>query len=222
MPDCADDLEAGVLEQPRDPLAQQHRVVGEHDAHAHVPPRARAQRREVAAEAGLVELEDPLGLGQPGARTGPGRGARGRGASRRSRRRERGSARRGPPCAIRAGAVDLDADVAVLAECGGRPCGCPSGRAPARARCGPRAAAAPRARPARRSRRSAKAAKSSSPRESTSWPSAPATASRSSRRCPRARPASRPRARGRARRALDVGEEEGDGSGRERTHRPPV
>ena len=31
--DAADDLVAGVLEQPREPLAQQHRVLGDHDAH---------------------------------------------------------------------------------------------------------------------------------------------------------------------------------------------
>ena len=28
----SDDLEAGILEQPNDPLAQQHGVVGDHDA----------------------------------------------------------------------------------------------------------------------------------------------------------------------------------------------
>ena len=33
LPACADDLEAGVLEQPRDALAQEDRVVGEDDAH---------------------------------------------------------------------------------------------------------------------------------------------------------------------------------------------
>ena len=58
-----DDLEARLLEQPRDPLAQQHRVVREHDAHGR-GARPGAQRREVAAEPGLVELEDPLRLGQ--------------------------------------------------------------------------------------------------------------------------------------------------------------
>ncbi len=34
----ADDLVTGVLEQPGDPLAQQHAVLGDHDAHGAVAP----------------------------------------------------------------------------------------------------------------------------------------------------------------------------------------
>ena len=63
FPDCATTSKPDVLEQPRDALAQQHRVLGEDDADGRAA-RAGAERREAAAEAGLVELEDPLRLGQ--------------------------------------------------------------------------------------------------------------------------------------------------------------
>ena len=110
-----DDLEARLVEQARDPLAEEHRVVGEHD-----PDRSRAgtraQRREVAAEAGIVELEDALGVGEVRQRPEPevaelvlGRERAGRGLGQDDL-----AAVAGGRDAI--GAVDVDADVAVLAE----------------------------------------------------------------------------------------------------------
>ena len=60
-----DDVEAAVLEQPRDPLAQQDRVVGEDDAHLARFLRLDPERRELLGEAGRDDLEEPLGLGQP-------------------------------------------------------------------------------------------------------------------------------------------------------------
>src|SRR5205823_2318994 len=57
----ADDLEAGILEQARDALAQQHRVVGEDDPRASAEPDVGgvgAERREV----GRAELVEPHGL----------------------------------------------------------------------------------------------------------------------------------------------------------------
>ena len=112
------DVEAGVVEQPRDALAEQHGVVGEDDADRR-RARACAERREVAAEARLVELEDPLRLRQLRQRpeaevaelaVGGEHECRGLGgddlaAVARVRDPER--------------AVDVDADVAVLAERGG-------------------------------------------------------------------------------------------------------
>ena len=62
-----DDVEAGLHEQPGDSLAQEHRVVGEHDADGDRAGTG-AQRREIRSEAGLLELEDPLGLRHVGQR----------------------------------------------------------------------------------------------------------------------------------------------------------
>ena len=55
-----DDLEARVLEQPRDPLAQEHRVVGQHDAHRAEPtPRDAARARGISA---ATRVPPPGGL----------------------------------------------------------------------------------------------------------------------------------------------------------------
>src|SRR5439155_26718970 len=59
-----DDLEAGVLEQACDSLAQEHRIVREHDARARAEAAhgcIGAERRKVA----VAELVDPLGLVEP-------------------------------------------------------------------------------------------------------------------------------------------------------------
>ena len=63
MPDCADHVEPRVLEQARDPLAQEHRVLGEDDAHP-VPQPAEgvAERREVPRQLVGEQLPDRLGL----------------------------------------------------------------------------------------------------------------------------------------------------------------
>ena len=217
MPDCADDVEARVVEEPRDALAEQDGVVGEDDADG-VAPGASAERGEVAAEARLVELEDPLRLRQlrqrPEAEIAE--------VARRCEL-ERGRLG-GDDLAAVAGVrdperpVDLDADVAVVAE--RRRPGVQADPDPHRAsaRCGPRSAAAPR--PPRRRR----------PRRRRTRRRARRRASR-----PRGRPRRRPPRGGGAevrqhrlpvgaelagepRRALDVGEEEGDRSGRERAH----
>src|SRR6266511_2980355 len=64
-----DDLEASLLEQPRDPLAQEHRVLGQHhtqafglrsSAHLVCGLTIDPQRRKVNREPRLDELEDPL------------------------------------------------------------------------------------------------------------------------------------------------------------------
>jgi hypothetical protein len=57
------DVEARVVEEPCDAFAEQDGVVGEDDAHGRRAG-SRTQRGEVAAEPGLVELEDPLRLRQ--------------------------------------------------------------------------------------------------------------------------------------------------------------
>jgi len=60
-----DDFEAGLLEQPGDAFAKQHRVVGEHHAARVAELRdGAAQRREVAREPVGDHLEDALGIGQ--------------------------------------------------------------------------------------------------------------------------------------------------------------
>ena len=60
-----DDLEAGLLEQPGDALAQQHRVVREHDAARVAELRdGAAQRREVARKPVGDHLVDALGIGK--------------------------------------------------------------------------------------------------------------------------------------------------------------
>jgi hypothetical protein len=63
VPGLGDDVEAGLLEQPRNPLAEQNRVLGEHDADGRAAGTG-AERWEAAAESGLVQLEDPLRVGQ--------------------------------------------------------------------------------------------------------------------------------------------------------------
>ena len=110
-----DDVEAGLHEQPGDSLAQEHRVVGEHDADGDRAGTG-AQRREVLTEAGLLELEDPLGLrhvGQcPEAEI----------AQVASRRQRRGGRLGGDDLSSVARgrdpvrAMDVDADIAVLGE----------------------------------------------------------------------------------------------------------
>ena len=52
VPGLADDLEARVLEQRGDPLPQQDRVVGEHDAHRRRPRNVPLQRRKLRLEPG--------------------------------------------------------------------------------------------------------------------------------------------------------------------------
>ena len=60
-----DDLEARLLEQARDALAEQHRVVGQHDAASVAELRdGAAQRREVAWQVVGEHLVDALGVGQ--------------------------------------------------------------------------------------------------------------------------------------------------------------
>ena len=110
-----DDVEAGFQEQARDPFAEEHRVVGEHDADRRRPG-TRTQRREVPREADLLELKDPLRLrhvGQcPEAQVAQL-------ASRRQRRRGRLRGDDLSPVAGRrdsVGAMDVDTDVAVLGE----------------------------------------------------------------------------------------------------------
>ena len=62
-----DDVHPGVLEEPGDALAEEHRVVRERDAQAAVVDAARAaQRREVVWKPVGYELEDALGLRQAG------------------------------------------------------------------------------------------------------------------------------------------------------------
>ena len=111
------DVEAGVVEQPRHALAEQHGVVGEDDA-----DRGRAgacpECGEVAAEARLLELEDPLRLRQLRQRPEPEVAELAVGGEH-----ERGGLRRDDLAAVAGvgdpeGPVDLDADVAVLAERG--------------------------------------------------------------------------------------------------------
>ena len=65
VPGLADDLEAGVLEQAGDPLAEQHGVLGQHDAHRRLGRSLAAlelvrQRLGDAAERREVRLE-PVG-----------------------------------------------------------------------------------------------------------------------------------------------------------------
>ena len=62
----ADDLEARVLEQARDPLAQQHGVVGENDAQAAKPLPRSAEWWKSRGQAGDVELEEPFWPVEPG------------------------------------------------------------------------------------------------------------------------------------------------------------
>ncbi len=57
-----DDLEAGVLEQPRNALTQENRVVGEDYAHAAKTSTRGAERRKPGGKARNAELEQPLGL----------------------------------------------------------------------------------------------------------------------------------------------------------------
>ena len=159
------------------------------------------QRREVGAEPGREELEDPLRAGQAAQlvlaevaqlgglrervrgvrrRAGSGRRARPRRSAPRGARRRRSTCRRRPTA---------------------RRCGCRSGRAGARRRATrsspSECCAATAARPRRPG--SAKPANSSSPRQSTSWPPAASTAPRSTARTARSPARTRRRAGARAR-----------------------
>ena len=60
-----DDLDLGVLEQPREPFAQQGRVVGDHRGEPALVHADVAERRELGVEIVGDELEDPLRLAQP-------------------------------------------------------------------------------------------------------------------------------------------------------------
>ena len=62
---AADDVEAGVLQEARDPLAQEHRVVRDDDAQLLLGHgRRRPQRRVRVGQARSEELVDPLGRRQ--------------------------------------------------------------------------------------------------------------------------------------------------------------
>ena len=65
VPCLPDDLDLRLLEQPREPLAQQRRVVGDHGREAAVVRADVAQRRELGRQVVGDELEDPLRLAQP-------------------------------------------------------------------------------------------------------------------------------------------------------------
>jgi hypothetical protein len=58
-PALGDDLEAGVLEEARNPLAEQDGVVGEHYAQTAKPLPRCAERWEASGQAGDVELKEP-------------------------------------------------------------------------------------------------------------------------------------------------------------------
>ena len=65
FPDCATTSKPGVGEQPRDPLAEEHGVVGERHGDAGSERRDRVpKRREVAREVVGEELVDSLRIGQ--------------------------------------------------------------------------------------------------------------------------------------------------------------
>ena len=210
-PACADDLEAGVLEQARHALAQQDRVLGDDDADARAEPelgRVGAQRGEEAA----AELVDPLRLVEA-AQAMEAEVAQAVGVAQRrvARLREQhlAAVTRG---ADPGGAVDVEPDVAALDAESARRCGCRCARARRR-----RGRAGSRAPPRPRRSASANAAENSSPWQSTSSPPAAARRGAHLRRCSS-------RAAGirvaellhEPRRALDVREQEGD------AHRPSV
>ena len=155
VPRLADDLEAAVLEQPRDALAEEHRVLGQHDPEplrAAPPP---AHHRAAAAGSQARGPARRAGRAAPARRH-----ARAARASPRSRVSASGASAPGgvdesstwPPCpAVQIAAArwtsiaDVGAPSTVgLARCGGR-CG--------RARRRPRASSRRRARAARRRRR---------------------------------------------------------------------
>ena len=180
MPDCATTSKPASSSSRATPSRSSTESSASTTRTGVAPGRAR-KRREVAAEARLVELEDPLRLRQLRQRPEAEVAQLAVG-----REHERGGLGRDDLAAV-AGvgdperAMDLDADVAVLAEggdAGVQPDADPHGRRPVVAAeifrwASTAACAAVSA--------SAKAAKSSSPRESTSLPSAAATASRSRR-----------------------------------------
>ena len=215
------DLEACVLEQPRDPFAQEDGVVGEDDAERRRAGPGAERREGVGAL--VVELEDPLRLRQ--VREGVEPEVAQLVAGERGARRLRGEhlaavARAADP----ARPVDVDSDVAVLSERrltgveadahahgragpgvlgerslgGDRGGGGRVGVSERRQRARPRGCR-PRARPRRRRRRAA--------------------ACRTSARAPAQAGAEVVRV---SRRALDVGEEQGDGAGREARSFPRV
>ena len=117
-PGLADDDEADFLEQPHDPFAQEHRVVGDHDAPARAELRDRvAQRREVARQVVGQKLVDALGIGEARelvdaeiaclVARGEGRGGR--------REQDLSAVPRGRDPR---GADEVDPDVSLLAELG--------------------------------------------------------------------------------------------------------
>ena len=66
LSDWREHLEARVLEQPDDTLAEEDRVLGDDDAHRVAEHRDRvAKRREIAREPVCEHLEDVVGLGSP-------------------------------------------------------------------------------------------------------------------------------------------------------------
>ena len=212
-----DDVEAGVVEQPRDALAQQHGVVGEDDADR-ASRRGAREAREVAAEARLVELEDPLRLRQlrqrPEAEVAELAVGREHERSRLGRDDLAAVAGVGDP----EGAVDLDADVAVLAERGGagvQPDADAHRRRPGVARDPPLCVDRGLRRRSRRRRRRRRA------RRRASRPRALRRRDGFAQQPPEVGEHGLPALTELAcepRRALDVGEEEGDGSGRKRAH----
>ena len=156
MPGLAHDREADLLEQPHDPLAEEHRVVGDHDPSA----RRRAATRCCAAAGSRAAGRRPAAGGCAPASDKPCKLVDARDRGSRSPRRTRrcstraGSARRAPRQAIRDGADEVDPDVPFLGELR-RPCVEPDPHAdlqPVRPRRGRVAGAAPRA-PTRRLRR---------------------------------------------------------------------
>ena len=72
VPHCADDLEAGLAEQPREPLAQQDAVLGDRYAHGISARTAFRPPRAPDAKTTAVRL-DPIGqTAQPRAALGVG------------------------------------------------------------------------------------------------------------------------------------------------------
>ena len=217
IPRLCDDVEACVPEQARDAFTQEHRVIGEYDAYGR-GARARAQGREVAAQARLLELEDSLGLGQVGQQPEaevaqfPGGRELGRGGLRDDDLTA--VAGGGDPV----GAVDVDAHVAVLGE----RCGAGVQADPGAHGRGPVVAAEPALRVGRR--RGGLLARREDGEQLVSA-RVDLVPRRSGHRLPQEAadvcedglPVVAELAR-QARRALDVGEEEGEGAGREGAH----
>ena len=222
----ADDLEAAVLEQAGDALAEEDGVLGENDSrHARVSVSStlgRVRQRAAAGsrrEARDDELVDPLGP-RKAAQAMLAEVAQLGHLARRAAApvsAERGSARRGRPrrSAPRGARRRRSTSLPRAPAC---PCGCPCGRA---SLCGD--AAVPRPPPPRPVRGSSNATNSSSARQSTSMPPDSATASRTTVRYALehaevvlAEPVDK------ARRVLDVAEEERDDAARQRVPGQPA